>query len=486
MKKNYLHYAKCILRNSLSCFSFILLFLTTIQIYAQNPQCQWAEKIAGTTYFDRALSITTDANCNVYVAGGFRSTILTFNNGITLSNSGSSDAYIAKYNSSGVCQWAKKIAGTSWDEARSIITDANGNVYVAGDFKSDSLIFNNGITLSNSGISNGYIAKYNSSGVCHWAEKIAGTGNDNAYSIITDANGNVYVAGFFKSDLLTFNNGISISNSGLGDGYIAKYNSSGACQWAEKIAGTGDESVYSIITDTYDNLYIAGYFSSATLIFNNGITLSNSGLWACYIAKFNSSGVCQWAEKIAGTGENGVSSINKVDSGNVYVAGEFSATLSFNNGITLSNTNSSYTDGYIAKYNSSGVCQWAEKIAGTSSDIANSINTDANGNVYVAGYFSSDTLTFNNGITVSKIGYEDGYIAKYNSSGMCQWAEKIAGTGRDLASSISTDANGNVYVAGYFGSATLTFNNGITLSNRGEMDCFIAKYIEVDIPIFFR
>ncbi len=44
--------------------------------------------------------------------------------------------------------------------------------------------------------------------------------------------------------------------------------------------------------------------------------------------------------------------------------------------------------------------------------------------------------------------------------------------------SISTDANRNVYVAGYFESPTLSFNNGITLSNSGESDAYIAKYTE--------
>jgi hypothetical protein len=39
-------------------------------------------------------------------------------------------------------------------------------------------------------------------------------------------------------------------------------------------------------------------------------------------------------------------------------------------------------------------CQWAKKIAGSNYDFVHSINTDANGNVYVAGYFESDTLIF--------------------------------------------------------------------------------------------
>jgi hypothetical protein len=119
--------------------------------------------------------------------------------------------------------------------------------------------------------------------------------------------------------------------------------------------------------------------------------------------------------------------------------------------------------------------QWAEKIAGTNYDYATSVAVDASGNVYVAGYFSSSTLTLNNGITLSNTNDNDGYIAKYNSSGVCQWAKKIAGTSDDYAYSVAVDASGNVYVAGAFSSSTLTLNNGIMLTKSGYDDGFVTK-----------
>jgi len=123
-----------------------------------------------------------------------------------------------------------------------------------------------------------------------------------------------------------------------------------------------------------------------------------------------------------------------------------------------------------------GVCQWAEKIGGTDYDYAYSVAVDEFGNVYVAGYFASSTLTLNNGIALTKIGSSDVFIVKYNSTGVCQWAEKIAGTDYDYANSIAVGTFGNVYVAGYFASPSLTLNNGITLSNSGGYDGYIAKY----------
>ncbi|NLO18341.1 MAG: T9SS type A sorting domain-containing protein, partial [Ignavibacteria bacterium] len=238
---------------------------------------------------DEASSISTDANGNVYVVGYFQSYTLIFNNGISLAKSGDLDGYIAKYNSDGICQWAEKIAGTNIEYARSISTDANANIYVAGYFKSSTLTFNNDIELLNSGSNDAFIARYNSDGMCQWAEKVAGTNVDNASSVSTDVNGNVYVTGDFFSDTLTFNNGITLSNSGgRRYSFIAKYNSDGICQWAERVAGgTDNDNTTSISTDA--NIYVAGNSWLDTPTFSNGITVSNSSNWDGFIAKYTDS-----------------------------------------------------------------------------------------------------------------------------------------------------------------------------------------------------
>jgi hypothetical protein len=58
---------------------------------------------------------------------------------------------------------------------------------------------------------------------CEWAEGIEGKDQEDS-SIAIDKFGDIYVVGPFKSDILNFNNGKILNNSGQGDGYIAKYN----------------------------------------------------------------------------------------------------------------------------------------------------------------------------------------------------------------------------------------------------------------------
>ena len=214
----------------------------------------------------------------IYVSGEFNSRTISLNNNTTLTNSdtnGHYDIFIAKFNSSGICQWARSVEGADDDFVNSISIDVSGNVYIAGFFRSRTLSFSSGIALANSPTiwySDGYIAKYNSSGICQWAEKIAGMVEDYTFGISTDTSGDILIVGGFCSPTLTFSNGISLSYSGnytLYDAYIAKYNTNGLCQWARTITGSHIEIATSVSIAADNIIYLAGYFMSPTLTFNN-------------------------------------------------------------------------------------------------------------------------------------------------------------------------------------------------------------------------
>ena len=102
--------------------------------------------------------------------------------------------------------------------------------------------------------------------------------------------------------------------------------------------------------------------------------------------------------------------------------------------------------------------QWAKSAGESSNDEATSVAVDLFGNTYVTGWFDSPSITF--GLTtLTNVGAYDVFVVKYNSSGNVLWAKSAGGTSYDAASSIAVDAVGNVYVAGYFTSPTITFDN---------------------------
>ena len=218
------------------------------------------------------------------------------------------------------------------------------------------------------------------------------------YSVATDANGNVYVAGLTSGGL----DGNTLT--GTFDFFVTKYDSSGVKQYTRQLGVAGKNTVgTSVATDANGNVYLAGYTYGGL----DGNTLT--GTYDFFVTKYNSSGVKQYTRQMGVAGATTYGSSVATDaSGNVYVAGSTTGGL---DGNTLTGTR----DFLVTKYNSSGVKQYTRQM-GVAGKVTYglSVATDANGNVYVAGYtgggLDGNTLT----------GTNDFFVTKYNSSGVKQ------------------------------------------------------------------
>ncbi|MFH1005180.1 MAG: hypothetical protein V1781_06780, partial [Bacteroidota bacterium] len=193
---------------------------------------------------------------------------------------------------------------------------------------------------------------------------IGSSTDDRGYSIAVDASANTYVTGYFKSTA-DFNPDPEITNnlsalSMAGDIFIAKYNYLFQYQWAFKIGivTANPSSGYGIAVDASSNVYVTGVFYGANVNFNplggTPKNLSSNGSRDIFVAKYNSSGICQWAFNVGGTTDNDYGYGIAVDASSVYVTGGFSGTsVNFNPlGTPPINLSSDGTqDIFVAKYN---------------------------------------------------------------------------------------------------------------------------------------
>ena len=201
-----------------------------------------------------------------------------------------------------------------------------------------------------------------------------------------------------------------IGGASIPSGFLAKYNTDGICQWAEKLdihIGLVDALKRSlpIAVSPEGNIYCASFYGGDTLKFNNGIYATHkinylNDLYS-FIAKFNSDGLCQWAEDLMGPPSVNTISIDKRQ--NIILGGDFSSeSIEFNNGSKLIKTDSAIANLFVALCDSNGKCKWANRINGTGQkyqsqpyyDDLNEVIADNNGNVYITGYIYSDSLFF--------------------------------------------------------------------------------------------
>lgn len=229
----------------------------------------------------------------------------------------------------------------------------------------------------------------------------------------------------------------------------------------------------SIANGSSGNIYVTGRFSGATLTLGSNVltntTVDNEEI---FIAKYDDAGNVIWAKQFGGTLSDYATSITLDASENIYVTGYFeSSTIDFG-ATTLTNNGS--TDLFLVKLNSAGTVQWAKSAGSTSNDEANAVCTDASGNIFITGTFSSTILQLGS-TALTKAGASDMFTAKYDASGNVLWAKGAGGPNYDMANSIAADNSGNVVVAGAFYSATMAFGS-LSLNCGGYSDGFVVKY----------
>ena len=222
---------------------FIFLFSLTVISCSKKDDSSSSSSAAGTYQLatnDYANGVATDSSGNVYVTGGTKGGL----DGNT--SAGNTDLFVVKYNSSGTKQWTKQLGSSGLDSANGITIDSSGNVYVAGG--TYGLLAGS----SNSGRTDVFLFKFNSSGTKQWTKSLGSNENDLANGVTTDSSGNFYVTGFTYQDM------DGNTSAGNADLFVDKYNSSGTKQWTKQLGTSSYDNASGVATDSSGNVYVTG------------------------------------------------------------------------------------------------------------------------------------------------------------------------------------------------------------------------------------
>lgn len=249
-------------------------------------------------------------------------------------------------------------------------------------------------------------------------------GYGQAYAISSDTSSNVYIGGN-SSDARYTNASALIKLSPRGN-FVTGY----------AINGGSTAVAFSIVTDSSNNMYIAGTFNRYTLSGGSG------GTSCGYVMKLNSSLAIQWQSymedisSVTSSNKLGTTKHVRVDSsGNVFTGGWFYRSSSGGSGLNAT--------GAVAKYTSGGALSWQRDVVGaTVTGYGNQIST---------GDFKFDMLA----TTGDSIFYfalpqaKTACLFKYNTSGTLQWQRNLTSTPGNnyylTPGAVKVDSLGNVY-----------------------------------------
>jgi hypothetical protein len=362
--------------------------------YSPSGNVLWAKAFGG-TYWDYIFDLCCDGNGNIYSLGVFKEDTLTLGN-ISLVNSGNTDVFFAKFDSGGNILWAKSMGGNDIENAASICTNSFGEVAITGGFYSATMAIGSA-TLIHSPLwqLDFFIAKFDTNGNLLWANGGGDEKEDQGTAVTMDEVGSVYALGIFFSDSIRLGSVLLLNSDVMGgskDLFIVKYDLSGNTVWAKSAGGMSEDAGQSICTDQNGNIIIGGYYTSDTIRFDSYI-FTNVNNWRLFLVKMDDSGNVLWAKE----GTDGGFFLNDIDTdaeGNIFITGQIWCwQITFGN-ITVTMPSSNIADVFIMKFDPLGNAIWGKGVYGVSYDDVYGISIDLNSNIYIAGRYSSDTMSF--------------------------------------------------------------------------------------------
>ena len=230
--------------------------------------------------------VALDSDGNVFATGTFRSDSISFG-AFTLHNQpgyGRQDLFVVELDPDGNVIWALSEGSEYYPDdvfGTAIAVDPTGAVIVTGSF--DGIVDFGGTILTSLGAlgtTDVCLLKYTASGDLVWAQKFGGTGTDSGEDVVTDSDGNIYVAGDLESAVCQIGSTWFFNPAAPdADVFIAKCDPDGTVLWADQGWGWGYESIGGICMDVENQLHVTGYFTGDTVTFESTELITSNPGW---------------------------------------------------------------------------------------------------------------------------------------------------------------------------------------------------------------
>ena len=451
----------------------ILVFLPLYSLCQKN--IEWITHFGSSTpYYGVELGrdIVTDSEGNIYVAGEFAESILF--DGKKLISNGDKDVFLVKLNPLGKVLWMTNFGGTKGDWCGGICLDENSNIFLTGTFRG-KITLGDSIFNSNSWYDI-FLTKINTNGQSVWSKAFIGDGGNSTNAITRDNDGHLYITGYYQ-EKLNFENYQLQGPTARSDLFVLKLNSDGKVIWAKSTKSNANNYGNSIVSDDDGHLYLTGfmwdsvYFDSHLLISTNSL-----GLAQAYITKMDaSSGDFIWAIGGGGDGWSEGTSIAFDNNGDVVLSGWYRNDLYFDNdSVTNGGNNDGPDDIFIGKFDNLGRLKWLKTTICNLYSNSNDLTINSNNDIFLTGYFRGQIIIGGLVFWSTVPSFYDIYVLKLDKDGLLKWFKSFGGDSpmNDIGYGINI-FNSSIFLTGFY-SSNSWFDYKL-LNCNGASDIFVLK-----------
>ncbi len=446
----------------------VLLTATLMLIMSSASAQRWNWISTGTgVSFDECFSLALAPSGDLYTVGVF-SDSMNFD-GQRIQAYGNYDVFLARYNNKGRIGQLSSHGGFDVDEARSVVADKNGNVYMAGAFMLEALVGGQLVEGISENSMDMWVAKFDRNGALQWVTVFGSpTYDEGAPSLAVDSLGNVYVAGGIGG---TGEFGSrSYTSTGKLDIFVAKMTATGEFTWVQGFGGAENDEALSInVTPNGDRIYTCATFIGKVRFGSAGEIESFVNRPDFVVMAMNANGGTLWAKRIGYSGvDRHIASTVQFD-GKLVVTGAMSQVTTFDTQ-TLTANGEFESDIFLCRFTRDGAIDLLKRYGGTFEDVGLSVRTDAKGAMYVGGYFDSTTTIGLN--AAQSVGGRDGLVMRVLANGDVDWVQTMGGEYDDEIRGVVVDSKNIPYVSGIFD--TWAYFGGQKIDGERFSDVFVA------------
>lgn len=387
--------------------------------------------LAGGSGNDYCHSATLDQNNDIWLCGETNSNnfYVTTNTIQKSNNGGAADCAAVKLSKDGIILFSTYMGGQGYESFVDVCVDKNNDAWFTGRTQSaDFPLTGDASDKSLNELYKSPIVKISGSGNLIYSSYYGGSTSGKltlADCIASDSNDNIIIAGYSNSSNIPLGTGnYQLSNNGLYDSFIAKFNSSANLLWGTYIGGVSNDYGSSLVIDNEDNIILNSYVASiGNNVFNSTLQPNNKGALDNYLTKFDPNGILLWSTYLGGQNKEGedYGALNKIG-GNVCVNSKNDIFLICRtNSTNINTTDDAYSknligdyDAFIAILDKNSELRYATYFGGSGYDNVGDIALLNDSSFVITGHTRSNNFPLINSYKTNRdLSFSDGFIALF-------------------------------------------------------------------------
>ncbi len=245
--------------------------------------------------------------------------------------------------------------------------------------------------------------------------------------------------------------------------------------WMEQLGGAGWDMPNGMVSDSEDNIYIAGGFTET--LEGGKKSVESSGNRDIYVARYTQEGRLEWLWQAGGQYMDKITAIKEAPDNDIYIAGMVDGEVSFDK----TEVEGEGKRLFVSRITKKGACEWVTTIDYSGVAAGYLLETDVQGNLVLGGVFT-DSLSCNGEVLTSH-GHQDIFLVRLDQNGQLSKMTCYGANGKEKLTALSSDSLGHMYLAAQYNKSFSLGGNTVKANSTAKSGNSVVFQIDTGFNV---